>query len=290
MLSAASHDHDVGYMVATQSLTHADSSAKPKSETMTNNDKRDLNRDPITGAPGAHPVGVGVGGVGGAVAGAMVGALGGPIGMLVGSGLGAIAGAAAGKGVAERIDPTAEAQYWQEEHTRRPYYDPKYNYDNDYAPAYSYGVEARSRLGDRPWDERTDAELEREWAAARGASTLEWQDARAVVQDSWTRADRTYRTYDATDRYHESEFGQVPYRDANAEFSDYRPAYRFGVQARSQYGDRDWDDKLESELGQRWQNVKGESRLGWDKAKAATKDAWHSVERALPGDVDKDGR
>lgn len=49
------------------------------------NDKRensDLNRDPISGAPGSHPVGVGVGGVGGAAAGAMIGAIGGPLGML----------------------------------------------------------------------------------------------------------------------------------------------------------------------------------------------------------------
>ena len=38
-----------------------------------NNDARDMNRDPLTGAPGSHPVGVGVGGTGGAVAGAAVG-------------------------------------------------------------------------------------------------------------------------------------------------------------------------------------------------------------------------
>lgn len=254
------------------------------------NDKRDLNRDPITGTPGAHPVGVGVGGVSGAVAGAFVGAFGGPIGMLVGSGIGAIAGAAAGKGVAERIDPTGEAQYWQEEHVRRPYYNPEYNYDTDYAPAYSYGAEARSRLGNRPWDEQTAAELERDWAGARGQSKLDWEAARPAVQDSWTRADRTYRTYDASDRYHQSQFEQTSYRAADAEYSDYRPAYRYGTHARQQYGDRDWDDKLEAELGQRWDTVKGESRLGWDKAKAATKDAWHSVERVLPGDADKDGR
>ena len=43
----------------------------------------DMNLDPISGAPGAHPVGVGLGGTGGAVAGAAIGSLLGPIGTLV---------------------------------------------------------------------------------------------------------------------------------------------------------------------------------------------------------------
>lgn len=255
-----------------------------------NNDKRDLNRDPITGTPGSHPVGVGVGGVGGAAAGMVVGALGGPIGMLIGGGIGAIAGAAAGKGVAERIDPTGETEYWRDAHSQRPYYDSKYNYDTDYAPAYSYGAESRERLGNRAWDDTTEKELERDWSSARGESQLEWQQARPAVQDSWTRADRTYRTYEAIDGYHQSRFDQAPYRNDDAQFSDYQPAYRLGTYARSQESNREWDDKLEAELGQRWDTMKGESRLGWDKAKVAAKDAWHSVERALPGDADKDGR
>ena len=47
---------------------------------------------------------------------------------------------------------------------------------------------------------------------------------------------------------------------------------------------------VESELGQGWERVKGNSRLGWDKARLAARDAWHNVERALPGDADGDGR
>ena len=41
----------------------------------------DLNRDPITGEPGSHPIGTAVGGMGGAAAGAAIGAIGGPLGM-----------------------------------------------------------------------------------------------------------------------------------------------------------------------------------------------------------------
>ena len=56
--------------------------------------------DPITGEPGAHPVGVGVGALGAGAAGAAIGSIGGPIGMLIGAAIGAVAGGLAGKEVA----------------------------------------------------------------------------------------------------------------------------------------------------------------------------------------------
>ena len=102
------------------------------------------NRDPITKAPGAHPVGVGVGaavggaaaGVGVAVAtGAAVGTAAGPVGTVVGAAVGAVVGGLAGKAVAEHYDPTVEDCYWRGNHTKESYYDKKYSYD-DYSPAY----------------------------------------------------------------------------------------------------------------------------------------------------------
>ncbi len=65
------------------------------------------NRDPITGEPGAHPVGTALGATAGAVAaGAAVGSVAGPVGTVVGAAVGAVAGGLAGKGVAEQVDPT----------------------------------------------------------------------------------------------------------------------------------------------------------------------------------------
>ncbi len=62
--------------------------------------------DPITGEPGAHPVGVGVGALSAGAAGAAIGMIGGPIGMLVGATIGAIAGGLAGHEVASApVDP-----------------------------------------------------------------------------------------------------------------------------------------------------------------------------------------
>src|SRR5579862_6674715 len=58
------------------------------------------NRDPITGTPGAHPVGVGIGAaVGGLAAGAAAGTLAaGPVGTVVGAAVGAVMGGLGGSG------------------------------------------------------------------------------------------------------------------------------------------------------------------------------------------------
>ena len=252
-------------------------------------ESNDHNRDPITGKPGAHPVGVGVGGVGGAAAGAMIGALGGPIGMLIGGSAGAIAGALAGKAVAERLDPTIEAEYWRTQHTSRPYYDPQYDYENDYGPAFTYGAVTRAEFSDRRWDADLEDDLRQRWDEAKGSSRLDWENAQEAVRDAWDRSDRTFRASESSDRYYESQFDQAPYRQSEASFDDYRPAYRYGTTARSQYPDRTWDD-AERDLERQWDSVKGNSRLQWNEAKSAVKDAWHNVERAIPGDFDRDGR
>ena len=252
---------------------------------------RDMNRDPISNAPGAHPVGVGVGGVGGAAVGAGVGALFGPIGMLVGGAIGTIAGAAAGKGVAEGIDPTGETQYWQGEYQNRPYFNSQYNFENDYSPAYTYGTTMRSQYAGRSWDDSLENDIRSGWEKAKAKSRLTWEEAKDAVRDAFDRTDRTYRTYEATDAYHADKYQKADYYKPDYDFeSDYRPAYRYGTFAKASNPGRDWDDKLESELATRWEKAKGSSRMTWDHAKHAVRDAWHGVERALPGDADRDGR
>src|SRR5215218_8814958 len=95
-----------------------------------NQPKGSPNRDPITGAPGAHPVGTGLGAAaGGMAAGAAAGSVAGPAGTVAGAVVGAVAGGLAGKGIAEKIDPTLEDAYWREQYTSRPYYSKEYNYD-----------------------------------------------------------------------------------------------------------------------------------------------------------------
>jgi len=251
----------------------------------------DMNRDPITGAPGSHPLGTGVGAAGGATAGAMIGAIFGPIGMLVGGSVGAVAGGLAGHGVAERLDPTAENEYWRENAKTRPYYRNDHDYDTDYSPAYMYGTNARSELSNRQWDPSLENDLRDGWDKSRGNSRLSWDEAKEPVRDAWDRSDRTYRSYDATDRHFQANHAQADYRDPQYDFdTDYRPAYRYGTYARSQYAGREWDDSLERDLEGGWDRARGGSRLSWAQAKHAVRDAWHKVERILPGDADHDGR
>lgn len=255
------------------------------------NDPNDMNRDPITKAPGAHPVGVGLGGVGGAAAGAGIGALFGPIGMLVGGAVGTLAGASAGKGIAEGIDPTGEAEYWRDEYSKRPYANADYNYDNDYAPAYQYGNTVRAQYAGRSWDDSLEQEIRDGWDSAKAKSRLTWEEAKDAARDAFDRSDRTYRAYDASDKYYRDQYKSAVYYKPEYDYdNDYRPAYRFGTQARSAQPDREWDESLESQLGNRWDNTRATSRMSWNEAKHAVKDAWHNVERAIPGDADRDGR
>ena len=256
-----------------------------------NDETRDMNRDPISNAPGAHPVGVGVGGIGGAAVGAGIGALFGPIGMLVGGAIGTIGGAAAGKGVAEGIDPTGETEYWRNEYQSRPYANTQYDYDTDYAPAYLYGTNVRSQYTGRTWDDSLENEARSGWEQAKGKSRLTWEHAKDAVKDAFDRTDRTYRTYAATDTHYEGAHKKAEYYKPDYDYDmDYRPAYRYGTYARASQPNRAWDDSLESDLGTRWDSAKGTSRMSWEQAKHAVRDAWHGVERALPGDADGDGR
>src|SRR2546430_1295573 len=97
--------------------------------------ERDVHPDPITGEPGAHPVGTGIGAAAAGVAGMAIGGAAGPIGAGVGAVVGALAGGLAGKEITESIDPTVEDAYWRENYSSRPYVDQSTSYD-DYAPAY----------------------------------------------------------------------------------------------------------------------------------------------------------
>src|SRR5450432_1765621 len=96
-----------------------------KEMTMDNRDIKqpETNPDPITGAPGAHPIGVGIGAAaGGITAGEAAGTLAaGPIGTVIGAAVGAVVGGMGGKAIAEHFDPTIEEQYWRGAYTREPY-------------------------------------------------------------------------------------------------------------------------------------------------------------------------
>jgi len=125
-------------------------------------EKKAANRDPITGAPGAHPVGTGVGAVaGGAAAGAAIGSVAGPVGTAAGIVAGAVVGGLAGKGVAEKIDPTVEDAYWRDNYRTRGYVDKNAAWES-YGPAYRTGYEGYSRYRGKRYED-VEADLRRDY-------------------------------------------------------------------------------------------------------------------------------
>ncbi len=150
----------------------------------------DLNRDPLTGALGSHPVGTGVGAaLGGAAAGAAAGTVVGPVGTVIGAAVGAIVGGFAGKGVAEAIDPTAEDAYWRDNFKDRPYAVGGSSYD-EYGPAYRYGVDSFGQYPGRSFDD-VERDMSRDWDSARGTSSLDWDRAKHATRDAWDRLSDT---------------------------------------------------------------------------------------------------
>ena len=153
---------------------------------------RDLNRDPITDEPGAHPIGTGLGAAGGAVAGAAAGSIAGPVGAAIGGVAGAVVGGLAGKAAGEAVNPTAEEAFWRENYDKEPYYERGRSFD-DYGPAYRLGLSGRQRY-EQQWND-VEPKLATEWDGSRGSSSLDWQRASPASQAAWRRADEQYRNY-----------------------------------------------------------------------------------------------
>ncbi len=151
---------------------------------------RDMHRDPITGAPGSHPLGTGIGAAGAGVAGAAVGSVVGPIGTVIGGVVGAVVGGLLGSEVGEEVNPSGvEEEYWQVAHVNEPYYNSSYNYD-DYRPAYKLGYEGRRKSGIQSWNEQQEEVLRSEWQTSHGGSRLSWDEARQAAKAGWVRVDR----------------------------------------------------------------------------------------------------
>ena len=97
----------------------------------------------------------------------------------------------------------------------------------------------------------------------------------------------------AEDAYWRQNYASRPYVTGTRSYDDYGPAYKYGVDNYSRFQGRSFDD-VESDLSRGWSTARGRSSLEWDNARHATRDAWNrlsdTIERAVPGDSDRDGR
>jgi len=150
--------------------------------------EKDLNRDPLTGTPGAHALGTTAGATSGAVAGAVAGmAVGGPVGSLVGIAVGAVAGGLAGTSAAEAVNPTAEELFWKETYIREPYYVKGKTFEY-YAPGFRAGWEGRVRYDGRTF-EAAEPELKVNYDLAKSELDPSWQEVRPAARAAWQRVD-----------------------------------------------------------------------------------------------------
>jgi hypothetical protein len=91
------------------------------------------------------------------------------------------------------------------------------------------------------------------------------------------------------DRYWRDNYATRSYARGGS-YDDYGPAYKYGWETRGAYGPDARFDQVERDLERDWPNRRGSSKLSWDRARHASRDAWDRIERALPGDADRDGK
>ena len=95
------------------------------------------------------------------------------------------------------------------------------------------------------------------------------------------------------DAYWRENYATRPYISGSGSYDDYGPAYGVGTNAHTQYAGKSFDE-IEPHLSRDWSTNRGKSNLDWANAKEASRDAWNrvsdSVERAVPGDSDRDGK
>jgi hypothetical protein len=139
---------------------------------MSDQAKSDLNADPISGAAGSHPIGTGIGATSGAVVGAVIGTM---------------AGGLAGHSAGEAIDPTKEEVYWREAYLNKPYYEPNFEYDRDYYPAYRLGYESRAESIQADKFDHHEEALRTKWESSKADSQLSWEQAKPAARDAWER-------------------------------------------------------------------------------------------------------
>lgn len=94
------------------------------------------------------------------------------------------------------------------------------------------------------------------------------------------------------DAYWRDNYNSRPYYEQDYTYDDYSPAYRTGYEGYGTYYEPGMTyDQAEPHLRRDYEERHGNTaRLGWEKAKHATRDAWDRVERAIPGDADHDGK
>jgi len=80
------------------------------------------------------------------------------------------------------------------------------------------------------------------------------------------------------DIYWRDNYKHRSYFNSATSYDNYAPAYRYGIVAYATYTVHQFDE-IELQLANGWDNARGNSRLTWDTAKLATRDAYERLYR-----------
>lgn len=78
----------------------------------------------------------------------------------------------------------------------------------------------------------------------------------------------------------EEIYASMPYYVDGMKWTDYEPAYRFGLETYRTRGGQDFSAASPA-LGARWLQVRGASRLTWGQAQAPVEHAWRDMDETL---------
>lgn len=75
--------------------------------------------------------------------------------------------------------------------------------------------------------------------------------------------------------YWRTNHERMPYAGTGFEYDDYEPAYRYGWESYGNHKERDRSfESVEEDLRHGWEKAKGKSRLKWEQARHAVREAW----------------
>jgi hypothetical protein len=80
------------------------------------------------------------------------------------------------------------------------------------------------------------------------------------------------------DAFWHHHFMQQPFYFDGLTFDDYAPAFRMG---QAHYREGTLFEDVQSRLGAEWEQIKGQSRLGWFEARHAVRAAWERAAAVL---------
>ena len=90
--------------------------------------------------------------------------------------------------------------------------------------------------------------------------------------------------YAGEHEYWRKEYLERPYFTHGTSYDQYGPAYQYGWESQAAHPEKKFDD-VETELGREWDSLRGSSKLGWDLASVAARDAWNRAEKATCSDA-----